>query len=105
MSIIQLYGNVNKDGSIKSGSGFTIKHDPGKPGYYTVVFNHKFSSMPSATAIQNYIDWPEFNFTGGSTLDNVVLVAIDTGNAVFKTGDNTGNGQNRNFSFIIMGPA
>lgn len=100
-------GNVNADGSIQSGSGFTVVPESGN-GVYTVVFSAPFSQMPTVVTDQQYPSpgsWNQFSSDGGDTRDNTVLIAVASDKFKFKTGNNGGAGTDRNFSFIAVGPA
>jgi len=53
-----IYGNVNADGSIYSGTGFTVSHP--STGRYIITFTSPFSTIPAVTA--SPASWPG---TGG----------------------------------------
>jgi len=98
-----IYGNVNADGSIKSGEGFDVVHD--KTGQYTIVFGAHFTSVPAVVTLQNYPGWDDFHSDGGCTFDNTVLIAVNVEKCKVKTGDAEGKGNacDRNFTFIAIG--
>ncbi len=88
-------GIVNKDGTIQSGSGFTtIKENT---GLYQIIFNKAFASAPAVVTTQ---DWNNAYPGGGDTRDGAVPVYITAATTEIKTGDSSGNTQDRCFSFI-----
>lgn len=85
-------GNVNTNGSIANGTGFTITHTAGT-GVYTINFNNAFSGNPSIVVT-------EF-FGGGTAQGNVA------GNGSAQITTNTagpGTPADFGFSFIVIGP-
>ena len=96
-------GCVNGDGTIESGSGFTVLRTP--PGRYEIRYASPFGGHPAVVVTQNYPGWNDFNVEGGDSRDNTVLIASDANRFKIKTGDGNGNAQDRNFSFIAIGPA
>lgn len=104
MSVKHIFGNINADGSVYSGSGdFSVVAEGDNSGEYTIIFRNPFSEVPSTSAIQNYPTWNDFRSNGGDTRDNVTLIAIDKDKVKLKTGDSNGLGVDRNFSFIVVG--
>ena len=97
-----LYGNINSDGSTKSGSGEFSSRKAGN-GEYVVTFRPKFHGVPSVIATQNYPGWSDFGSSGGSTKDNCTIVAVSYGEVKIKTGDGDGKATDRNFCFIAVG--
>jgi hypothetical protein len=98
-------GCVNANGTIHSGSGFSVVH--AGTGFYVVTFDEAFAAPPSVTATQQYktssYDWGDFTASGGSTLDNVVIVALDRSRVKLKCGNSAGIEVSRNFCFIAIG--
>jgi hypothetical protein len=103
MADIIIFGCINKDGSIHSGSGFTVDYLGG--GHYLINYDTRFSKTPAVVLTQNYRNWEDFGYVGGNTKDNAVLVASDTLKFKVKTGDSNGDGTDRNFAFISIGGA
>lgn len=100
----QIYGCINADGSIFSGSGdFIVVANDNNDGEYTIVFGKHFQNVPTVVATQNFPGWSDFTSDGGLTLDNVTIIAIAPDRVKFKTGASDGSGQNRNFCFIAIG--
>ncbi len=96
------YGCINKDGSVRSGSGgFTVKNIA--PGTYMIYFTTPFTSIPAVVLTQNFVAWGQFDYEGGSTYDNAVLVACDPRSCKVITGDGAGNRVDRNFAFQAVG--
>ena len=96
-----LWGNVNADGTTHTGRGFEVRH-LGK-GLYEVDFaDGTFTQVPGFTAIQ-VRSWDNSAYSSGNTKDNCVLMFLSTSVAKVKTGDQNGDGSNRNFSFIATG--
>ncbi|MFD1746842.1 hypothetical protein ACFSE1_15305 [Rhizobium helianthi] len=92
-----IWGNVNADGSIHSGSGdFAITRTDN--GVYMIQFNDDFTTTPAIVASQ--VRWGDI---GQKTADNVVFPFLNKNGATAITGDNSGNRTNRNFAFIAIG--
>lgn len=98
-----IWGCVNGDGSIHSGAGFSI--DSETNGVYTVTYREPFTEPPAVVLTQNYRDWDQFGYNGGDTRDNSVLIAADVFKFKAKMGGSDGKGEERNFTFIAIGPA
>ncbi|AIO65358.1 hypothetical protein [Burkholderia oklahomensis] len=92
-----IWGSVNADGTIKSGSGnFAVERiDTGK---YTVSFNAGFSTVPAVVATQN-----NYGGTNESNLDGVAVPFVNQNSFQANTGDGGGKPQNRSFGFIAIG--
>lgn len=109
MSTKTIYGNVNADGSIHSGSGDFQVIPEGTNGVYTLIFKQSFSSIPTVILTQKYSNspsnWTDFPSDGGDTRDNAVLIAVNQDKAKLKTGDSTGGGTDRDFGFMATGGA
>jgi hypothetical protein len=96
------YGCINADGSRFSGSnGYQVKHIA--QGTYMIDFNPAFASTPAVVLTQNFVAWRSFEYEGGSTCDNAVLVACDASHCKVITGDGAGNRVDRNFVFQAVG--
>jgi hypothetical protein len=94
---ITLWGTINADGLIQSGSGgFTVT--PGdEDGHYAIAFEVPFNTIPSIVGSQ-------IGFGGNENpLDNIVFPALTLSYAKAITGDAQGNARKRSFSFIAMG--
>lgn len=97
-----VYGNINADGTIKSGSGdFTVVQEGN--GEYTIVFTQAFANMPTVVTTQNYKDWDDFTYNGGSTYDNTVIIAISNSKFKMQAGGGSGSKTERNWTFIAVG--
>ena len=96
-----IWGCVNKNGSIHSGTGFTPVS--GGKGFCDIVYKIPFKTTPAVVAIQNHADWTNWTYDRGDTRDNVVLVASDPTKCKLTTGNGNGNREDRNFSFIAIG--
>jgi len=94
-------GCISKDGQIYSGSGYNPDYLGG--GIYEIKWDKPFSDVPAVVLTQNYKDWNNFGSSGGSTLDNAVLIAVDMEKCKVKTGGSSGAGTDRNFTFIAIG--
>ncbi|MFF3502252.1 hypothetical protein [Streptomyces sp. NPDC003247] len=89
-----VFGNVNADGSVASGSGdFWVTREG--EGRYSIVFQSPFTTLPSATSNV----WGD----GWYTLDNTQAAVIETGRVVIVTGNSVGARSNRGFSFQVIG--
>ena len=76
-------------------------------GVYIIDFTEGFfSDRPALVTTQQYSlseKWDDFNSGGGDTRDNVVIIALDKDQAKVKTGGNTGDAVDRNFTFVAIG--
>lgn len=95
-------GNVNADGTIASGTGFTITNSG--DGLYLITFRPSFTAPPAVVLTQNYRSWSDFDYGGGDSRDNCVLVAVNMDHAKVLTGGSSGEHGDRNFCFIAIGP-
>jgi len=96
MTQITLWGSIEKDGTIVSGSGgFSVKRE--STGNYSILFKNQFTNNPAMTGAQ----WGYGS--GESTLDNVIFPSLSGGGATVQTGDGGGHYTDRNFSFIAIG--
>ncbi len=101
-----LFGNVNASGTTRQGSGgFTTGKDTTtkSSGTYLIKFDTPFQGVPAIVLTQNYRDWTDFQYAGGNTCDNAVVVAIDNTHAKVITGQDDGSKVDRNFGFLIVG--
>ncbi|MGE5342952.1 MAG: hypothetical protein ACM3SY_15870 [Candidatus Omnitrophota bacterium] len=96
-----IFGNVNANGTVYSGTGFIVVHD--HEGEYTIVFLTPFKNVPAVASIQNYPGWSDFGSGGGNTVDNTVLIAVTREKFKIKTGTSAGAANDRNFTFIAIG--
>lgn len=101
-----IYGCVTRGGQAYSGEGFTVERSA--KGICTITFDVPFTSPPAVVATQQYAirkpdTWDDFENKGGSTKDNVVVIALDETTVRLKTGDGDGNETNRNFCFTAVG--
>ena len=97
-----IWGCVNKNGTIYSGTGFTPVANG--DGFYEVVFTPvQFKTTPSVVTLQNHADWTNWTYTNGNTRDNTVLIAVDRTKFKVATGNGDGKRTDRNFCFIAVG--
>ncbi|MBU7044842.1 MAG: hypothetical protein HXS54_00280 [Theionarchaea archaeon] len=97
-----LYGCINKNGTIYSGSGgFNVCCDTG--GNYTILFNTPFRQTPAIVLTQNFPDWNDWG-PGGSPQDTCVLISANANKCKVLTGNDKHGHENRNFCFIAIGP-
>lgn len=105
-----IWGTINAFGTsnptVHSGSG-NFRVTRLDTGTYMIDFaDNSFKETPALILTQQYSDstsWTDFSSGGGSTLDNSVIVALDSEQAKIKVGDSGGSVQDRNFSFIAIG--
>lgn len=99
-------GVVGKDGGIFAGQGFATKLV--SSGLYEITFNPAFSFVPGASATQIYQSIFSANKpatdVGGDTRDNAVIAHLSADRMRVKTGGSGGGGENRAFTFIVIGP-
>lgn len=96
-----IYGNVNGDGSVKTGYDFKVVRLA--KGTYEIDFSITFPSMPTVLVTQNYPGWDD-NFGGkvGNTKDNAVVVTVSENKVKIRTGKSDGSADDRNFSFLAI---
>src|ERR1700704_5631529 len=101
-----LWGCVNSNGSVEAGSGFKVDADGGT-GIYTILFDTAFSSRPAVVTTQRFggSGWNNITNHGADTRDNTVLIAVTNDRFRVKTGNSLGQGEDRDFTFIVTGPA
>ncbi|MFP2905196.1 hypothetical protein ACLESD_09090 [Pyxidicoccus sp. 3LFB2] len=111
-------GSVTMGGNISHGTGFTVHRVPGansinKPGVLEIVFNPEFTDTPTVVASASWSSLvlkdsevagaiAEFDLI--KSTDNVVLLGAQKHRVFLKTGDSYGNGAERHFHFIAIGP-
>lgn len=110
--IQMLYGSIDADGYINNhgytctSCGYSITVLGG--GRYRITFATPFTGTPTVNVTQHYPssgnNWFGNVGNGGSTLDNALTVAVTSTYADIKVGDGGGNGANRSFNFIVIGP-
>jgi len=71
-------------------------------GLYTIIFTPPFAARPTVITSQVYNG--DVAFGGGDTRDNSLVVAVTHDRVVIKTGDAANAAQDRNFTFIAIGP-
>jgi hypothetical protein len=98
MSPLILWGSINADGTIASGSGGFSVTAQGSSGQYVISFRTLFQGVPAVVGSQN-----RFGGLNESSLDNVVFPLVDSGTATALTGDSDNHQQPRNFAFIAIG--
>ena len=97
-----IWGVINPDGSIQSGSktngsyNFNIVHQ--SSGVYQIQFDDDFNVMPAMVGSQVL-----FGNLAQSPLDNVVFPYLNENGATAITGDSNGSHTDRHFSFIATG--
>jgi len=96
-----LRGTIQSDGSIAAGSGFSVAHVG--TGLYLITFDASFPVRPSAAVTQIFPDLDDFG-NGGNTLDNAVIVGLNTQRMKVKTGASDGTERDRDFTFVVIGP-
>jgi hypothetical protein len=96
------WGCINADGTLHSGDGNVDITHIGN-GAYMVNFREPFSITPSVVLTQNFRDWDDFEYGGGDTRDNCVLIAVDRFKFKVVTGKSNGDHTDRNFTFIAIG--
>jgi len=97
------FGSVNADGTphVLGHQDFTVSKT--STGTYTISFDPEFSNLPAMLVTQNHRDWEDWQFTGGDTRDNAVVVAVNGNKAMVITGKEDGTKVDRNFSFLLVG--
>jgi hypothetical protein len=95
-----LRGNVQSNGFISNGQGFTVNKNG--EGWYIIGFNIPFPNRPSASVTPVY---PGFDPSGqaDNTKANAVITGLTSNNMHVMTGRYDGVAQNFGFSFIVVG--
>ncbi|MCW0453767.1 hypothetical protein [Xanthomonas sacchari] len=87
-------GVVGADGAVRNGAGYAVAHV--STGHYLVSFQPPFQALDGVSVTQIYPG-------DGSTCDNAVIIRLDAGEVLLKTGDGGGNQSDRDFSFVAIG--
>lgn len=95
-----LYGTVSKDGKKLGGSGYSVSHTAGT-GIYFVTFEQPFNKLPGASTTQVFPN--DASSKGGNTKDNALLIYLSTEQMNVKTGNDSGDAKDRDFTFIVVG--
>jgi hypothetical protein len=97
MTTVTLWGNVDTNGNVVTGSGgFQVEQQA--TGKYLITFSPTFSGEPAIVGSQ-----VNFGNSGEDTRDNVIFPYLSSSSATAVTGDASGDPQNRAFSFIVIG--
>lgn len=99
------FGAIVANKILSAGSkDFTI--GKAQNGLVEVVFAKPFDEAPVVVLTQHFPPGnTNFNEAGGDTRDNSVLVAVDKGHFLVKSGDSGGTARaERAFHFIAIGP-
>jgi hypothetical protein len=111
LRIIQ--GVVNKDGAVFGPPpvGFVVTKVAGQTGLYDIQFTPAFPSVPGASATQIQFSkstenkQPDSTMTGSSDMrDNANIAYLCPGWMRVKTGRGDGYADDRDFTFIVIGP-
>lgn len=106
-------GTVRKNSQIAAGASFAVERV--EAGLYDVRFPD-FAGLPSAsvTIVQNEAlafdtssgeqPSPDLGNKGRNTKENAVIVALTAGRMRIRTGNADGNPEDKNFTFIVIGP-
>lgn len=98
-------GRVNSDGTIpeeNQSGGYYVRALGG--GLFIVEFDAALPATPAVVVKQNNRSWDDFDYGGGNTRDNVVVLAVDNKGFKVATGDGDGSKEDRNFAFIAAVP-
>lgn len=98
--MVIIYGTVSKTGKKLGGSGYSVSHTE-NTGIYFITFAQPFNKLPGASTTQIYPNDP--NDDGGNTRDNAVIIYLSTEQLKLKTGSDTGEPSDRDFTFIVVG--
>lgn len=94
---MMVYGSIDKNGRITSGSNFSCHRESN--GTYRIVFSLPFSEAPAVVGSQT-----NFGSMGESTLDQITFPFVYKDSCTVLTGGSSGNAEDRSFSFIAVGP-
>ncbi|MDN7919233.1 hypothetical protein QZM99_14180 [Burkholderia gladioli] len=93
-----VWGSVDQDGNILSGSGDFSVENPSS-GIYKIIFENTFNGIPAVVATQN--NWGK---TSEQNTDGVVVPVVNNNYCNIVTGNASGSQQiNRAFGFIAIG--
>jgi len=87
-------GTVGSNGAPVSGSDFSSTRTT--KGHYVVSFRPAFAQISGGAVTQVYPN-------DGDTRDNAVIISLSADSVYLKTGDSSGDPQDRSFSFIFGG--
>lgn len=96
-----IYGNVNMDGTVRSGTGFTAQRTA--TGTYRLVFDAPFDHPPALVLTSHANLWQDFGGGGREIRTFCQVVASDESQCKVVIGGVGGVPANRNFSFIAAG--
>jgi hypothetical protein len=92
-----IWGSINANGTIQSGSGnFNVERQ--STGNYLIGFDTKFSVEPAVVGDQN-----NFNSSTQDPRDGVVFPFVTTNTFTALTADSGGKLTDRSFGFIAIG--
>ncbi len=95
MAVKSLYGTVSSEGTIISGTGYTVQRV--SKGTYSINFIENFSEVPAIVGSQT-------GFGNGQKPEDVVdFPYLDHESATAITGNTSDDHSDRQFSFIVMG--
>lgn len=99
MAETTIWGYIAADGSINSGSGFSIEHDStNSPGVYYIKFNESFNDVPAVT-----INIVKTDYSPGWWV-NAIISALDaTKCEIVVVGGDLNKKYNADFTFIAAG--
>jgi hypothetical protein len=86
-------GTINPDGTIKYGQEFSVNRV--SLGHYLISFRPSFAQVSGGAATQIYPD--------GDTRDNAVIITLNATDCLLKTGNSSGQAEDRSFTFIFAG--
>ncbi len=92
-------GYITADGTIKSGTGFTVDHDVNNtPGVYTITFDTAFNDVPAVTVTDVKQDYKP-----GWWCDLMIAKLTESKCEVVAVEDNDMTKQETDFTFIAVG--
>jgi len=97
-----IWGVVRPNGSIASGSGFTVQQL--STGRVRITFTAAFSSPPAVLVTRVYGDVSIDAGTSVNAAETAVLDMADAGSAIVATANSAGNLANAGFTFVVLGP-
>jgi len=101
-------GNINKDGGIAAGRGFSVHRLNDKAGVFDITFDpDTFISCPTVLTKQHSAagstGWGDFSHQTGDARDNTILVAVDRDHCRIATGNAAHHLDWRDFTFLAIG--